>query len=341
MFRPQTFSVLMHDAYGNPVAAERPGVAITAVFTSADDPADSFTAAVAWNTKLGRYNAEYSAEIPGLYYANLTLDAGDGRGPNALALPSSYVGTVIEAESVETQKCEVSGAGVGSDPIGAGTPASFTVRARDKYGSRIPRGGAVFHALARGRNGTSAEGTTVRLDSLVGRGRRNVHGYVHADKGGRLLALGSPRRRGAHGGGLPVQRDRGSRRHVGGAVEGVRRRTVRRVSAGRLATFRVQAYDAFGNKKTDSHDEFRFSVRGVDHPTPMTAVGGGVYEGSYVVDDPGPSSCPSATAASPSAAAGAATARAAPSSRDRPYRSRYAGRVPPTATSFEPARSTR
>ena len=108
VFRPQTFSVLMHDAYGNPVAAERPGVAITAVFTSADDPADSFTAAVAWNTKLGRYNAEYSAENPGLYYANLTLDAGDGRGPNALALPSSYVGTVIEAESVDTQKCEVS-----------------------------------------------------------------------------------------------------------------------------------------------------------------------------------------------------------------------------------------
>ena len=212
----------------------------------------------AWNTKLGRYNAEYSAEIPGLYYANLTLDAGDGRGPNALALPSSYAGTVIEAESVETQKCEVSGAGVGSDPIGAGTPGVFTIRARDKYGSRIPRGGAVFHALARGRNGTSTEGTTVRLDSLADEGDER-DGYVHADKGGRLLALGSPRRRGAHGGGLPVQRDRGSRRHVGVKVEGVRRRIVHGCVRG-LARFACKRATRLV-KKTDSHDEFRFSVR--------------------------------------------------------------------------------
>ena len=51
---------------------------------------------------------------------------------------------------MDTQKCEVFGAAyAGSDPIGAGTPAVFTIRARDKYGSRIPRGGAVFHAGAR------------------------------------------------------------------------------------------------------------------------------------------------------------------------------------------------
>ena len=80
--QPQTFSVLMYDTYGNPVKVERPGVAISAVFTDRSmDPIATFTAAVAWNTKFARYNAEYSATTPGTYHANLTLDAGDGRGP--------------------------------------------------------------------------------------------------------------------------------------------------------------------------------------------------------------------------------------------------------------------
>ena len=107
-------------------------------------------------------------KIKSTSYAPLTV------GVNATT--REYAGTVIEAESVETQKCEVSGAGVGSDPIGAGTPAVFTVRARDKYGSRIARGGAAFHALARVR----VQKRPVRFDSnrypdLTRDGRRERH----------------------------------------------------------------------------------------------------------------------------------------------------------------------
>ena len=286
--QPQTFSVLMYDTYGNPVKVERPGVAISAVFTDRSmDPIATFTAAVAWNTKFARYNAEYSATTPGTYHANLTLDAGDGRGPNVVSLPSTYVGTVIEAGSVDARKCAVSGVGVGVEPIGAGRPVKFTIHAKDTYGFRITRGGATFHALALGRNGTDVEGKSVRLDSLIDEGDGTYTATYTPKKAGSfsLSVLRAGEELSEAGSPFNVTVVPGSTSAAASKVYGDGLCVAR---AGREATFRVQAYDALGNKKTDSHDDFRFSVNGADDPSSMTAIGGGVYEGAYVVDRAGP-----------------------------------------------------
>ena len=206
-------------------------------------------------------------------------------GVPTLALPSSYAGTVIEAESVETQKCEVSGAGVGSDPIGAGTPAvntsaPATSTAPDR--ARAPRS-TRWRAAATAR--PQRERRRARL--ARGRGRRNVHGYVHADKGGRLPALGC-RAGEEHDRGLPVQRDwfPAPRRRRG------RRRTAMTVrrERGDWRRFACKRTTRLATKRPTRTTSFD-SRSGADHPTPMTAVGGGAYEGSYVADRSAPRRC--------------------------------------------------
>ena len=158
---------------------------------------------------------------------------------------------------MDARKCAVSGVGVGVEPIGAGRPVKFTIHAKDTYGFRITRGGATFHALALGRNGTDVEGKSVRLDSLIDEGDGTYTATYTPKKAGTfsLSVLRAGEELSEAGSPFNVTVVPGSTSAAASKVYGDGLCVAR---AGREATFRVQAYDALGNKKTDSSR--RFSV---------------------------------------------------------------------------------
>ena len=92
-----SFSVLTYDKYGNAVVTERDGAVVRAMFTSSVDVADNWEASIVWSAASKRYNAAYLRTVPGIFYAEITLDANDGSGALPLKMASTYDSTVIKA----------------------------------------------------------------------------------------------------------------------------------------------------------------------------------------------------------------------------------------------------
>ena len=67
-----------------------------------------------WSAASQRYNAAYLRVVPGIFYAEITLDANDGSGALPLKMASDYDSTVIKAGVINTPSCTVTGTGVGT-----------------------------------------------------------------------------------------------------------------------------------------------------------------------------------------------------------------------------------
>jgi len=82
---------------------------VRAVFTSSVDVAGNWEASIVWSAASKRYNAAYLRTVPGIFYAEITLDANDGTGVLPLQMASSYDNTIIKAGVINTPSCTVTG----------------------------------------------------------------------------------------------------------------------------------------------------------------------------------------------------------------------------------------
>ena len=159
-----SFSIELNDKFGNAVTEARFGTVVRARFTSAMEGVAPFSASI--SRAEGNYLATYTTNKPGYFYADVTLDVGDGEGSISVPLPDSYEATIIRPGVISTAVCEASGAGVGdAGDIPAGENIEFLITAKDRFGNELDAGGATFLVLGEGV-GASA-GSVFRPDAVA------------------------------------------------------------------------------------------------------------------------------------------------------------------------------